>query len=397
MRPLDWIWWDEGGGDRRWCGNAGWTYPGFGALREQSVMPPPSPRVRVTQPQRRFSPADLATLSRAERRKLVQLLLTESGSRVVDFQAPTSYDELVLETRPLWRPRRVRVRIADRPVDRDSVDRLAGAVAANGDAEGLMLAVLGFDGEVVAPPSVMILGPDDLIARMERCAVIAWPDRRPVPAYDRLSVQRDLNRDAFLLDPVGLRWLPSLALNELPADLLGRDLAPDALFERMAFRLLTSTLRFGGQRYGESARGQRLPDAVLSWPGTSPVVALLDCKATADGYTMDSDHFLRFTGYITNLRSEIEACGGELRYLIVLSSSFAGTPGARHPFHQRAAALLDDTGVRLVYLRAEDLARVATLIESRGLSPSGRDELSWATAFENGLIESAHLDTMLDA
>lgn len=360
-------------------------------------MSPTSPRTRVTQAQRRFTPADLAGLARADRRKLMQLLLTESGSRVVDFQATAGYDELVLETRPLWRPRRVRVRIADRPVDQASVDRLAAAVSTNGDAEGLLLATLGSDGHPVAPPTAVLLNPEDLIARMERCSVIAWPDRRPVPAYDRLGAQRDLDRDAFLLDPVGLRWLPTLALNELPADLSGRDLAPEALFERMAFRLLTSTLRVGGQRHGESARGQRLPDAVLSWPGTSRLVSLLDCKATADGYMMDSDHYLRFTGYIASLRAGLEADGDQLRYLIVLSSSFAGTTGARHPFHQRASALLAQTGVRLVYLRADDLARVAALIESRVLSPAERDALNWSTAFDHGLVESTHLDMLLEA
>lgn len=116
---------------------------------------------------------------------------------------------------------------------------------------------------------------------MERCSVIAWPDRHPTPAYDRLSAQRDLDRDAFLLDPVGLRWLPALALNELPVELTGSALVPDAIFERLAFRLLTTALRFGGVRYGESARGQRLPDAVLTWPGPSRLLALMDCKAAA--------------------------------------------------------------------------------------------------------------------
>lgn len=327
----------------------------------------------------------------------MQLLLTESGSRVVDFQASVGYDELVLETWPLWRGRRVRVRIADRLVDSDSVDRLATTVAANGDADGLLLAMLGFEGQPVPPPTVMLLSPEELISRMERCTFIAWPNRKPAPAYDRLSAQRDLDRDAFLLDPVGLRWLPSLALNELPADLSGRDLPAEALFERMAFRLLTSTLRFGGERYGESARGQRLPDAVLSWPGSSPLTALMDCKATANGYTMESDHYLRFIGYITNLRADLEAQGAELRYFVVLSSSFPGAAGAGHPFYQRASDLLAATGVRLVYLRAEDLARAAALVESRGVSPGHRDELPWSTAFDHGLIESSHLNTFLEA
>jgi hypothetical protein len=231
---------------------------------------------------------------------------------------------------------------------------------------------------------------------MERCSVIAWPNRRPEPAYDRLSLQRDLDHDAFVLDPVGLRWLPSLALNELPAELAERDLVPETLFERMAFRLFTSALRFRGRRYGEAARGQRLPDAALSWPGFSPLAALLDCKASADGYLMDSDQYLRFLGYITSLRPEIEAVGQELRYLIVLSSAFAGTAGQRHPFHERASALLEATSVRLVYFRAADLARAATVIEGRGLAPGDREALDWATVFDHGLVQSTHLSEMLE-
>jgi len=352
---------------------------------------------RSTQPQRRFSPADPAALERGQRRKLMQLLLAESGNQVIDFQAPAAYDELVLETRPLWRPRRVRVRVADRPVEQNDVARLADAVAANADAEGVLLATVGMADSIQAPDTVMLVGPDELIARMERCSMIAWPDRSPVPAYDRLAAQRDLDRDAFLLDPVGLRWLPSLALNELPAELAGRDLIPDALFERMAFRLLTTTLRFGGIRYGEAARGQRLPDAVLSWPGAARLVAMMDCKATADGYMMDSDHYLRFTGYVSALREQLEADGDQLRYLIVLSSSFAGIPGARHPFHARASALLDDTGLSLVYLRAEDLARTAALAESCGLSPAEREALDWAAAFDHGLVDGSHLDAIVEA
>src|SRR5829696_1381367 len=68
----------------------------------------PTPR-RATQPQRHFGPEDLAGLGRAERRKLAQVLLTEAGSRVVEVHQPVAYDEFILETRPLWRPRRVRV------------------------------------------------------------------------------------------------------------------------------------------------------------------------------------------------------------------------------------------------------------------------------------------------
>lgn len=238
---------------------------------------PALPARRATQPQRRFTSEDLAELDRDDRRRLTQVLLAETGSRIVEVHRPVAYDELLVETHPLWRPRRVRVRIADRPVTQEDVTRLAEAVDAAADAEGMLIAALGAPTDVDIPATVLLVTPDELIARMERCTAIAWPNRRPVPAYERVAVQRDLDRDAFLLDPVGLRWLPALALNELPVELAGRDLVPDALFERLAFRLLTSALRFGGMRYGEAARGQRLPDAVLAWPGAQRLLALMDC------------------------------------------------------------------------------------------------------------------------
>lgn len=172
---------------------------------------------RPTQPQRRFTPEALAALNRDARRKLVQVLLTETGSRVVEVHRPAGYDELILETRPLWRPRRLRVRIAARAAAQDDVDRLAEAVETAGDAEGMLLTPLGTDGPLQPPATILVIDANELIARMERCTSIAWPDRQPVPAYERVAAQRDLERDAFLLDPAGLRWLPTLALNELPA------------------------------------------------------------------------------------------------------------------------------------------------------------------------------------
>ena len=268
-----------------------------------SKPPQPPASGRVTRPDRRFGPDDLRALSREERRKLAQVLLTDGAARVVEFHSTVGYDELVLETSLMWRPRRVRVRVADRPVDDDALRRLAEAVRTAGDAEGIMIAAVGGDPPATVPAEVMLVEPDELIARLERSASVAWPERVPHPAYEHVQAQRDLERDAFILDPVGLRWLPSLALHELPGELAGADIAPEDLFERVAFRLMTSALRFGGERFGEATRGKRLPDAVLRWPADGRPRALMDCKATTAGYTMDSDHFLRFVGYVDALRT----------------------------------------------------------------------------------------------
>lgn len=181
----------------------------------------------------------------------------------------------MLESPVLWRPRRVRVRIADRPVDAAALQRLSEAVRSAGDAEGIMIAALGGVPPSPVPSDVMLVQPSELIARLERSASVAWPDRTPQPAYDRMQTQRDLERDAYLLDPVGLRWLPSLALHELPTELASANIAPEDLFERVAFRLMTSALRFGGEGFGEAARGQRAR--------RGPEIAWLATSARVDG------------------------------------------------------------------------------------------------------------------
>src|SRR5665811_1029828 len=127
---------------------------------------------------------------------------------------------------------------------------------------------------------------------------------------------------------------------------------------------MTSVFRFGGKRYGESMPGKGLPDALLTFAESSKnlVGALLDCKAAADGYRMDSDHLLRFQRYVSEMRPELEERGVDVRYVVVLSSEFQGTAGARHPFHNRASSLRKSHDVQLVYLRAVDLARLAVTV-----------------------------------
>ncbi len=120
----------------------------------------------------------------------MRVLLTESSNRVVEVHRPAAYDELILETRPLWRPRRVRVRVAARPSTQDDVDRLAEAVEAAGKAEGVLLAALGSVGELLPPTTIMVIDADQLIAWLERCTSIAWHGRQPVPLRARCRAAR---------------------------------------------------------------------------------------------------------------------------------------------------------------------------------------------------------------
>lgn len=343
---------------------------------------------RVTHARRGFDCADLAALAGDERRKLVQALLQERGAHVVEFQSQATHDELVAEITPLWRRRTIRIRVAAQELDQPAVDRLEARVREAGDTEGVMVAALGSAGDLSVPAPLSIIQPEDLITRLERSGLVSWDAGRPTPSYEMLVSQHALDREAALLDPIGLRWLPTLALNELPPELADVPIAADKLLERVAFRLVTSSLRFGGERHGESTPGQRLPDATLLWPAASGLrlAALFDAKAAGGGYTMTSDHLLRFCNYVESRKTELARAGYELTYLVILSSSFPGSEGAQHPFHRRARELASKVGAKLVYLRAIDLTRLAVAIEAHEVPPIERELLPWTDALEAGLI-----------
>lgn len=362
----------------------------------EEVAAAPGPPARLpTQSRRQFTADGLSNMQRKDHRKLIQLLLTEAGARAVEFQSSACYDEIMVESRPLWRRRRVRARIATGAVDQHAIDQLAEAAIQAADVEAVLFAPHGTDGSASVPNGVTLVLPEEIIARLERCPMITWEDSKPAPAYSRVATQRELDQVAFLLDPVGLRWLPSLSRNEYPPDLEGQSASPDTLFERMTFRLFSSCLRFGGQRHGEADRGKRLPDAVLKAPGPDHFSVLLDCKATAEGYLMESDHYLRFGKYIDTLGSGLASEGYPVRYMLVVSSAFKGQDGNRHPFHARAEALKQDKHVSLTYLTADALARIATQVEQNELSPLKREALNWDGFFAKGLIDPSDIDTEL--
>lgn len=352
----------------------------------------------VTQPRRRFAPRDLAALNRAQRRKLAQVLLTEGGGRIVEYNHPASYDEFVMEVVPLWNVRRIRARVLTSAADQKAVDRLAERIAEADDAEGLLLDP--FDGpsaKLSLPANVRLLTAAEMIARLERSALVAWQEHRPSPSYNRVATQRTLDKDAAFLDPVGLRWLPTLALNELPLDLKDGDLPPQDALERVAFRLLTSVFRLGGERYGESRRGERFPDALLTFrsPDMTLIGALLDCKAAANGYKLESDHELRFEQYVTAMSPELGERGIDLQFLVVLSSGFPGRSGTRHPFHARNRKMQNDLGVNLAYLKAVDVARAGVALLSNELTPAARESLDWSKTFSAGLVQATDFEQMV--
>lgn len=356
-------------------------------------------RPRPTAPVRDFGPDQLAAMNADELRALCQLLLVSDGAQIRSVHASGAYSEWLIEIATLWRRRTGRARLFHERVAQPSVDRLSAVAAEEDDAETVLIAAHGVEPEVDVPATIHVVAPDELIRHLLRSPLVRWQDHRPAPALDRWETQLSLEDQTALLDPVGIRWLPLLALNELPPEIQqSTSLTPEDLLEQVAFRLLTASLRFGGIRYGNRERGQRLPDALLLWPHTSnPFAALFDAKASADGYTMPSDHALRFAGYIETMRGNQALGGNELRYLIVLSSSFPGRSGGNHPYHGRADALGEETGIKLVYIRADDLAQASARIEVEALGPAVRESIDWGRVFDEGMVSGTHLQEAISA
>lgn len=349
----------------------------------------------VTRARRGFGLSELRGLEREDVRKLCHGLLLAEGAGVDDYRSTADMDEFAVTVPGLWHMHRVLVRIYYRPICQEEIDDTHAFAAATGAVESVVLPAHGSDGlDLTMIPAVTVVSAEEIAERITRSALARWEADRPSIATDRLDLVLRLSSTA-LLDPVGIEWLPSLALNEVPPSLVEYAIEPQDLLERKAFRLLTSTFRFRGVRYGEATRGRRLPDAVLDWPDDSVTSALLDCKAASSGYAMEADHFLRFVNYWETLAPQLEEHGRSLRYLIVLSSFFRGQEGDRHPFWNRAEQVADKTGLKLAYVTASDLAWTAAQMERADLPLHSRAEFDWHGVLHNGLVTADHFDFAL--
>jgi hypothetical protein len=339
---------------------------------------------------RNFSVGDLDALPRENRRQLCQLLLAESGLRILGGDQRADYDQFLVEVSPMWRPRRGSVRVVYRPLTQEDIDDVEQLARDKGFADALLVEASGGAIAVnqLRSNRVHIIGAPELVERLEAAALIAWQDDRPTPDLDQYGLLREVDRLLPALDPVGLRWLVTLSLNKLPQELGHLGQPPDRLFERVVFRIFTSVFRFGGMRLGARASGTPAPDSILRRPtGASvPFSALTDCKAARDGYVMDINAERALRDYVRDYREAAEANGDPLRYLVVVSSSF---PAGRqpHPYRLRARRLREQTSTELVYLRAADLLVLAVAVERDEASPSVRVAIDWARIFDDGLVK----------
>lgn len=348
----------------------------------------------VTRARREFGAAELAALDRHQLRKLCHGLLLAEGAAVTEVRRQSDFDDFAVTTSTLWRVQRSLVRVIHRPVEQSDLDGAAAYIDAVGFDEALFVTVHEPTPDLRAPHSVHLIPPADTALRIVASPLASWDDG-PSVAVERLDLVLQLERANFS-DRIGIQWLPSVALNELPPPLLDAGIEPQDVLERKTFRLLTATYLFDGIRYGEAARGKRLPDAVLHWPDGSPCSALVDCKAAANGYVMAADHLLRFVEYFDALAPDLEAAGHPLRYLIVVSSHFPGADGGRHPYYARREEIEERTGLTLCYVKASDLAWLAAAIEERDLTLDRRRQLDWHGALGAGLVGTADLMSLLE-
>jgi hypothetical protein len=294
------------------------------------------------------------------------LLLIESGLRILSIDQRADHDQFLVEVAPVWRARRAAVQVFYRALTETDVRSLDALTRERGFADAVLLEAFGgADSLTARAERVQIVHAAELVERLQGAALIAWQDDKPEPSLDRFSLVRRFGRLLPALDTVGLRWLVPLSLNKVPQELAHLGQPADRLFEQAVFRVFSSVFRFGGHRLGSRRTGHAMPDAILRGPSLEHdrrFSALLDCKAAGEGYLMSKADERALVDYVHDFRVEAESDGDPLRYIVVVSSSFAGDR-ARYPYLQRAATLQKKTGARLAYLRASDLLVLAMMME----------------------------------
>lgn len=336
----------------------------------------------ATNPPRGLTAEALAASERNDIRLMITGLLAESGITVSDVSQRGDHDELVLALAPGWRPREGRARVFYRGVlKRDAVDldRLARQTPLS---EVILFEVSGDgSGRFAVPASVQFVSTAELIDRLGDSAAIHWDGAEPKVDRSLVARLRALDMAESWVDELGIRALPILARNKIPPAWTPMRQPPDELFERIAFRLLTQIFRFGGTDLGAIARAEREPDALLEAPAGSPAPfsAVVDCKASRDGWSMSADDETRLVNYVTERRDDL--AWPDMPFLIVISSAFATGTAA---FNNRRQAVQEGCGARLVYWRAGQLAASALAVEDSRMAPAEREQLPWQAYLDQG-------------
>jgi hypothetical protein len=313
---------------------------------------------------------------------MVTGLLAESGITVSDLSRRADHDELILTIAPGWRPREGRARIFYRPVLKRDLTELARLAAQTALSEAILFEISDLGARRFSvPDGVQFVPTAELIERLEDSAAIKWNGTEPNIDRHLLARLKDVDKASAWADELGIRSIPVLARNKMPPWWPAVATAPDELFERLTFRMLTQVFRFRGTDLGATSRMEREPDAILeSPPGASTSFsAILDCKASRDGWSMDADDETRLANYVTAHRAEL-LCQQE-PFLLIVSSSFSSGTTA---YEGRRDAIRDRCGARLVYLHASHLTAAALAVETSRVAPAKREQMPWEAYLAQG-------------
>ncbi|MET9243885.1 hypothetical protein [Nonomuraea sp. NPDC003709] len=333
-------------------------------------------------------PDSLTSLSAEALRRLVIAIATDFGLTFKVVVPKGDHEDLVFTKRVFLSDREVLIRVLHVPAHWSHVEAVSTDAAREGCADALLVA-MRLDDQTLAEDD-RVLSVERLAGLLSRSALVV-PNAEGEPTVDRTGYKSIKQlAEAFMLDRIGLLWLPIFAKNRLPAELEGQG-KPEDLFERYFFRLATTALGLQGKRFGTASRGRRVGDALLTRLRAEHLV-LTDCKAAAAGYVMDVDDERRLLEYV---KSPQEWLGETLPVscVLIISSEFPGVDGPRHPFYVRREKFLQ-VGSNLAYLRADDLAAVTRLLleeASDDTSIAGR--INWSEILSEGLIQRK---TLLD-
>ena len=336
----------------------------------------------ATNPPRGLTAQALAALDHDQIRQMIIGLLTESGITVSGLSPRGDHDELILTIAPGWRPREGRARVFYRKVLKRDLTELATLAAQTALSEAILFEISDeVPGTFSVPEGVQFVSTAELIGRLEDAAAIKWDNAEPKVDRHLLARLKDVAKAPAWVDELGIRAIPVLARNKMPPWWPLVSTAPDELFERLTFRILTQVFRFGGTDLGATSRMEREPDATLEAPATaaSPFSAILDCKASRDGWGMDADDETRLANYVDAHRAEL--AHPDEPFLVIVSSAFSTGTTA---YEGRRDAIRDRCGARLVYWRASHLTSAALAIERSRMATADREQLPWESYFAQG-------------
>lgn len=351
------------------------------------------PRSPTTQA-RPFSPQQLADLPAQGRQQLCHALLVESGCEIREVLPQPEFVDFLISTTPIWRARSSRVRLMQRALQIDDVQRLADVASENENAEAVLIEGVSQRVTAASTGRVMVVRAAAFIDRLLASALIDWTDAGPVVSRDLFSYLRQ--REALLtrLDAVGLRWLPWLGRNKIPPPLSRAGGIADSLLELATFRTFVMVFGFSGERQGAKAPGSVAPDSLLYFPDGRHA-AVLDCKAARDGYRMDRSDFRALLDYVRDARPRAKAAGRDLAFVMVVSSSFHGGRGRTHPYYGRANRIRDEGGVDLVYISVDDLVRFGLRLEEGDVGPAERAKIDWTAICGAGIPNAATFEAQV--